>query len=245
MSTPDKLRILCLHGMVQNGPVFRKKTAVIRKKLDKIAELVYVTAPHLIVDPRYTSDAHREAAADENASLESKPFGWWHPTPSGATPKDHYKGFHESVEYLKTILIEKGPFDGVFGFSQGAGLAAVMAELLENREMTPSLVPKDFGHPAFKFAIICAGFKLIAQDDTQALFSKPIKTPSLHIYGEQDTLIVPEKAIALSELFVDPVILAHPGGQVNTTTSLMHVVPSNAACRNEITAFVAKFTHKQ
>lgn len=39
MSTPTKLRILCLHGMVQNGTIFRKKTAVLRKKLDKIADL--------------------------------------------------------------------------------------------------------------------------------------------------------------------------------------------------------------
>jgi hypothetical protein len=39
MSITKKLRILCLHGMVQNADVFRKKTAVIRKKLDKMAEL--------------------------------------------------------------------------------------------------------------------------------------------------------------------------------------------------------------
>lgn len=39
MTTPKKLRILCLHGMVQNATVFRKKTAVIRKKLDKMADL--------------------------------------------------------------------------------------------------------------------------------------------------------------------------------------------------------------
>lgn len=39
MTAENKLRILCLHGMVQNAVVFRKKTAVIRKKLDKMAEL--------------------------------------------------------------------------------------------------------------------------------------------------------------------------------------------------------------
>ena len=39
MSGTNKLKILCLHGMVQNGTVFRKKTAVLRKKLDKIADL--------------------------------------------------------------------------------------------------------------------------------------------------------------------------------------------------------------
>lgn len=39
MTDTKKLRILCLHGMVQNAGVFRKKTSVIRKKLDKIADL--------------------------------------------------------------------------------------------------------------------------------------------------------------------------------------------------------------
>lgn len=39
MTAENKLRILCLHGMVQNAVVFRKKTSVIRKKLDKLAEL--------------------------------------------------------------------------------------------------------------------------------------------------------------------------------------------------------------
>ena len=97
MSTPSKLRILCLHGMVQNGTIFRKKTAVLRKKLDKIADLgeyicheesihwqdrlfsfitVYVTGPHLITDPKYTSEAAREAAADPNAS-EGTRIPWW------------------------------------------------------------------------------------------------------------------------------------------------------------------------
>lgn len=100
MSTPSKLRILCLHGMVQNGTIFRKKTAVLRKKLDKIADLgestgplrrgesestqcqhcllfttVYVTGPHLITDPKYTSEAAREAAADPNASEGNNTLG--------------------------------------------------------------------------------------------------------------------------------------------------------------------------
>ena len=39
MTNTQKLRILCLHGMVQNATVFRKKTAVIRKKLDKMADM--------------------------------------------------------------------------------------------------------------------------------------------------------------------------------------------------------------
>ncbi|KAI8373181.1 serine hydrolase FSH [Radiomyces spectabilis] len=234
MSVPRKLRILCLHGMVQNATVFRKKTAVIRKKLDAIAELVYVTAPHLIVDPRYTSEAMREAAADANAPEESKPFGWWQPTSDNVlTPDGYYQGFKESLQHVKNILIKDGPFDAIFGFSQGACLAAIVTELLENKAVMPELMSPDFAHPPFRFAIICAGFKPLTQEATQKVFSEKIKTPSLHMLGEQDTLITPERAILLAEAFENPAILKHAGG---------HVVPSNAPSRNELVAFVSKFT---
>ncbi|KAI7864055.1 serine hydrolase FSH [Spinellus fusiger] len=235
MDTVRKLRILCLHGMVQNGPVFRKKTAVIRKKLADVAELVYITAPHLIVDPRYTSEAHRTAALDETASLESKPYGWWHPTKESAETGEEemqYKGLMESMEYLKTVLVEEGPFDGVFGFSQGAGLAAVLTALLEGRTET-DLMPLDFAHPPLKFAMICAGFKLTRPPAAVRLLTHPLTTPSMHIYGTQDTLIVPEKATALAAVFDRPVLLTHTGG---------HVVPSNAVCRNALLVFVTQFT---
>ncbi|CDS04144.1 hypothetical protein LRAMOSA07098 [Lichtheimia ramosa] len=234
MSTPTKLRILCLHGMVQNGTIFRKKTAVLRKKLDKIADLVYVTGPHLITDPKYTSEAARKAAADPNASEELKPYGWWFPISSYAnTEEGYYAGFKESVEYLKDVLVKEGPFDGIFGFSQGACLAAVMAELLENRSLMPHLVSPEFEHPAFRFAIVAAGFKPESQDATQNLFKGKIKTPSMHLIGEADSLIVPERMLALADVFEDPIIFKHPGG---------HLVPTNAASRNDILAFVSKFS---
>ncbi|ORZ01304.1 serine hydrolase FSH [Syncephalastrum racemosum] len=228
----SNLRILCLHGMVQNGSIFRKKTAVLRKKL-KSADLVYVTGPHLIDDPRYTSEEAREAAADPNAPEELKPYGWWYPTSTYPnTAEGYYTGFRESVEHLKDILIKEGPFDGIFGFSQGACLAAVMVELLENRALMPDLLPSSFEHPPFKFAIIAAGFKPDSQDATAALFKSKIKTPSIHLIGEADTLIVPERMMALADIFEDPAILKHPGG---------HFVPTNAVSRNELAAFVAKF----
>ncbi|KAI9323731.1 serine hydrolase FSH [Dichotomocladium elegans] len=229
-----KLRILCLHGMVQNGSVFRKKTAVLRKKLEKIADLVYVTGPHLITDPKYTSEAHREAAADPNASevQELKPYGWWFPTSTHPNTADgFYAGFRESIDYVKDILIKEGPFDGVFGFSQGACLAAVLAELLENRTLAPTLLPEDFAHPAFRFAIVAAGFKPISQDATESLFKGKINTPSIHLVGEADSLIAPERMLALADAFADPLIFRHPGG---------HLVPTNAASRNEVFAFVSR-----
>ncbi|KAI7904103.1 serine hydrolase FSH [Cokeromyces recurvatus] len=234
MTTAKKLRILCLHGMVQNAAVFRKKTSVIRKKLDKIADLVYVTAPQMTTDPKYTSEAHRAAAADENAPEEEKPFAWWHPYDDKQTEDGYYMGFKESVQHLKDIMIKEGPFDGIFGFSQGACLAGVMLACLEDRSLAPTLFGPDFDHPNFKFAILAAGFKPFPQKATQNIWTHKISTPTLFMIGEEDKLITPALQETLVEQCIDPVIIRHSGG---------HVVPSNAASRNETLAFVSKFAN--
>ncbi|CAM9271014.1 unnamed protein product [Ectocarpus sp. 12 AP-2014] len=43
-----KLRILCLHGYLQNSQIFSQRTRQLCKKLKNTAELVYVDAPHLL-----------------------------------------------------------------------------------------------------------------------------------------------------------------------------------------------------
>ncbi|KAG1454759.1 hypothetical protein G6F46_002473 [Rhizopus delemar] len=236
MTDTKKLRILCLHGMVQNAGVFRKKTSVIRKKLDKIADLVYVTAPQMTVDPQYTSEAHREAATDENAPEEAKPFAWWHPYKNddkNLTSDGYYRGFTESVDYLKGVMQKDGPFDGIFGFSQGACLAAVILVALEHRNTIPLF--RDFDHPNFKFGMVAAGFKPSSQKATQDFWTQKISTPTLHMIGMEDSLITPELQQTLVDQCIDPVVIRHNGG---------HVVPSNAPSRNEILAFVSKFVQE-
>ncbi|GAA5808110.1 hypothetical protein MFLAVUS_001492 [Mucor flavus] len=232
MTAENKLRILCLHGMVQNAVVFRKKTAVIRKKLDKMAELVYVTAPQFITDPKYTSEAHRAAAQDENAPEEGKPAAWWLPYDGKQTEEGYYVGFKESVTFLKDFMSREGPFDGVFGFSQGACLAAVMTLCLEDRTLAPSLFGPEFEHPNFKFAILAAGFKPLPQKATQHIWTHKINTPTLHMIGEEDKLITPDLQQTLVDQCIDPEVIRHAGG---------HVVPSNAPSRNDTVAFITKF----
>ena len=44
----NKLRILCLHGYQQSGPVFRTKIGSVRKFCSKLAEFIFITAPHKV-----------------------------------------------------------------------------------------------------------------------------------------------------------------------------------------------------
>ncbi|CAO3639296.1 unnamed protein product [Cunninghamella blakesleeana] len=231
----QKLKILCLHGMSQNGHIFRKKTAVIRKKIDKIADMVYITAPHLSLHPNHTSEVLRAAAADENAPEEEKPFGWWLAKEENVQPEDDsFVGFKESIDVVKDVLTKEGPFDGIFGFSQGAAFASMLAAALENRSLLPEYFSEEFQHPAFRFAIVSASF-IPERPISQRIFAHKIKTPSLHMIGETDTLIVPERMEELADAFENPTILKHPGG---------HVVPSKADSRNQVLSFVSKFEKK-
>ncbi|KAI8096538.1 serine hydrolase FSH [Halteromyces radiatus] len=227
-----KLRILCLHGMSQNAAIFRKKTAVIRKKLDKMADLVYITAPHLSVHPDHTSEALREAAADPTASEDLKPFGWWLHSEYQDPNAEYFVGFKESIELIKEVLVTQGPFDGVFGFSQGASFASMLTAVLENRTLLPEFIPPEFEHPPFRFAMVAASF-IPNRPVATRIFSSIIKTPSIHMIGEKDSLILPEQMETLANAFENPILLRHTGG---------HVVPSNAPSRNEIVAFISKFT---
>lgn len=42
----QKLRILCLHGYLQNGDVFKNRIGSMRKALKRRAEFFFVSAPH-------------------------------------------------------------------------------------------------------------------------------------------------------------------------------------------------------
>lgn len=160
------------------------------------------------------------------------PYAWFF----GRKDDDKYDGFEESVAFLRDVMnkqvrwvivkakqcnamqsnqpfavLTQGPFDGVFGFSQGAAMASLLCAMLENRDAIPGLIPSDFAHSPFQFSIICAGFVSRATAH-RPLFDNIIQTPSLHIIGELDTLVAPERMTALTDRFHKPEIFRHTGG---------------------------------
>jgi predicted esterase len=90
-------------------------------------------------------------------------------------------------------------------------MAALLCGMLENRDALPGLIPADFKHEPFRFAIICAGF-ISRASAHQPLVENVVHTPSLHVIGELDTLVAPERMSALAEKFHQPHIFKHPGG---------------------------------
>lgn len=126
------LQILCLHGYRQSAQVFKDKTGSLRKLLKKHAELVYISAPHLIPTSPTAISNETQVISDEKTEEQR---GWYFSTEAltfnSHDATDFSWGLKESIEVISRAFEELGPFDGILGFSQGAALGSILCHLLE------------------------------------------------------------------------------------------------------------------
>jgi len=226
MSFNRKLKILCLHGYRQDADMFKDKLGGFRKSIKNIAELVFISAPLLIQgddasDAIYGNNIMRETeSAKEGRS-------WWFNSEnffSAKTKSEHAIGFKETIDTITDAFKSMGPFDGIFGFSQGAALASLICGLKERNEFNFD----------FHFAILVSGFPSLIESH-QYIYDKIITTQSLHIIGNSDTCIPKEMGDALTTKFESPVVVYHEGG---------HFVPTQSEVRDEYKTFLDKMLHK-
>jgi len=183
--------------------------------LEPLAEFVCVDAPSLAIGD----------------------FGWWHavsndhggnPKSSGAVPSAmRYDGWSKTRDWLVSLFAQGAPFDGVFGFSQGATLTSLLVGLRNPRKAEAGL--------SFDFAIMVGGFA--SRDGGHAeLYRRKANydLPSVHIIGESDIIVPSDRSDHLASFFSDPLILRHPGG---------HVIPDDPVVRNGVAAFLQRRAH--
>jgi dihydrofolate reductase len=104
-------------------------------------------------------------------------LAWWDSTDDGRL----YRGWEDSLELLRRLAERDSPV-GLLGFSQGAIVAAALTALAESGAF-----------PALRFAVLVAGRKPRAEL-LQPLFTRPLLTPSLHVWGERDAFGQTESA---------------------------------------------------
>lgn len=176
-----------------------------------LLKTVYITAPNKI------------PCNDGGVVEGSNEYGWWFSTEDDTydplTPTDVTKGFGESLEVVKTTFNDKGPFDGVLGFSQGACFLSILCALREQGDLQ------------FKFAILVAGFKSRSTSHG-VYYSTQIKFPTLHVFGDTDKVIPKENSEALLQHYSNTTILNHPGG---------HFIPTQAPQSKVYTEFLQQF----
>ncbi|XP_065920003.1 esterase OVCA2-like [Dysidea avara] len=214
----DKLRILCLHGYRQNEQTFRERTGALRKLLKSTADFVFISAPHVIPE-------------EENLKRppEQRERGWWFSRPersyNALDETDISTGYEESLELVVHVIINKGPFDGILGFSQGAAFLSLLCQLQQDNS-------KLFGSGGFKFAIFVSGFQSLVKPH-KSHYKAAISLPSFHMIGTGDQVIPVLSSETLSQHFTSSVIYLHHGG---------HYIPASTELREQMKLFLSQFT---
>ena len=71
--TDRKLRLLCLHGYLQNSDIFKSRIGSMRKALKSRADLVFVDAPYLVAP----AEADDQAVAESGGAAGAQGRSWW------------------------------------------------------------------------------------------------------------------------------------------------------------------------
>jgi len=186
-------------------------------------ELVFIDAPHIlqpadlpgpISQSPDTNLASLGAVEVANADVDPTltPRAWWKVNPD----KTAAYGLRESIEAIRDIL-KSQRFDGVFGFSQGAAFASIISALLEKPHLYPPfLVEGQPPHPPLNFCVAISGFRL-RDPFCDLLFDGQYSTPTLHVIGKNDIIVIEERSKLLVEASSNKRVEEHEGG---------HFVPS-------------------
>ncbi|KAH7907344.1 serine hydrolase FSH [Hygrophoropsis aurantiaca] len=222
-------KILMLHGYGQNATIFSRRLGALRKSMPKDIELVFLDGPVVLhpvdlVGSSSITSLEALGAAEAVTDPTMTPRAWW----KSNADRTVTHGMNDSLLLLRDTL-SKDHYDGVFGFSQGAAMAALLAALLETPQLHPPfLIDGQPPHPRFQFCVEVSGFKPSWPLSTE-IFETSYSTPTLHILGKTDVIVVPERSQILVDLSSNKRVEEHDGG---------HFVPSKANWRNFIREYL-------
>lgn len=197
-----------LHGLAQSGEYFHSKTKGFRTAFENLGyTLYYPTAPNRFpsADLPVDDDSIDYGSIGNNTTDGNKIIAWL----QNDITKTSYTLPDTTIVFLHDYIIENGPFDGIVGFSQGAGLAGYLAT-----DINMLLNLTNVEQPELKFFISFSGFRFKPAQYQEQYDLNPIKIPSLHVKGDLDTITEPEKVESLfnSCLIDKRTMLIHPGG---------------------------------
>jgi pimeloyl-ACP methyl ester carboxylesterase len=194
--------LLVFHGFTMNGEVMSEALRSLAAALEPQIRLVCLNAPH-------TCSAAMVERLYRGWGVPALPpphLCWWNASDEGRV----YEGWAETRDRVSEALDRYAPAS-ILGFSQGGILAAAVAALSRSGEL-----------PAVRSAVLIAGRKPRAVH-LQAAFMEPIAVPSLHVWGERDT-VTGQYCQELAECFSAPErrVVRWPGGHVMPTRGPAH-----------------------
>ncbi|KAM3387330.1 hypothetical protein ACQJBY_010268 [Aegilops geniculata] len=183
-------RFLCLHGFRTSGEIMRRQVADrwpagVTSRLD----LAFADAPF-----------PAEGDSPVRGVFDPPYYEWCR---FAGEDFLRYKNFSESLASIEDLMMRQGPFDGLFGFSQGALLSAALVGLQEQGLALNSV-------PRVKYVMIISGAKIQSPALAAKACANKINCTSLHFIGDGD--FVKAHGEELADSFVDPLVIRHPAG---------------------------------
>lgn len=200
-------RLLCLHGRGSNNDITRFQ--MVHTRLCEHADCDLLHAP--LEDDAYSSDFHL---------LSALPFhAWWHGTLDG----------QRLAHVLRLVLryVERhGPYDGLYGFSQGAALVSLISR--------PGMIDALGGCAVRPWSFVILGCGVHLGDEAAATLcaTAPIALPSLHLIGRWD-LLCRTGSERLAEQYTTPTVYTHDWGH-----SLPAGLMADAECAATVRTFI-------
>eukprot|EP00929_Paragymnodinium_shiwhaense_P076870 TRINITY_DN39577_c0_g3_i1.p1 TRINITY_DN39577_c0_g3~~TRINITY_DN39577_c0_g3_i1.p1 ORF type:complete len:261 (+),score=71.31 TRINITY_DN39577_c0_g3_i1:106-888(+) len=196
MSGQERVRVLAFHSFRSCGQALEAglfQTSFLAHLRDLI-DFVWIDAP-------YECTPEEKEHCDEAELVGDKTCEWYRPDKKSKDDPLEYLRFWDSVKYVAEILKDKGPFDGVLGYGQGAAFCHAL--LLLQREGHDLLEDTS----ELKFCILISGTKCGAKDLLHLYKGAPFKIPALCIWNMEDPLVKPRDSEDLACIFNNPCVI--------------------------------------
>ncbi|KAH8548906.1 serine hydrolase FSH [Umbelopsis sp. PMI_123] len=210
-SQSGKLRILCLHGWMQNTEVMTRNMGAIINRFKDSIDFVIPTGP-------FELPTAFKPGRPTNTPLAA----WLIPQRTDDGNLHELDGFSDTIEFLVLYMSEQGPFDGILGFSQGAGLSVILMSILSHDEWRERYHVPSHVQP-FRLGIILSGFVFMTPTFAEFYQKGKLTTPTMHVYSKEDDIISVDRALELIDtMFSDAVHASHElGHRIVATPSLI------------------------
>ncbi|HEX3776285.1 MAG TPA: hypothetical protein VHV51_17555 [Polyangiaceae bacterium] len=201
--------LLALHGFTMNAEIMRQALEPIVHALEPKLRTICLNAPH-VCSPENIARMYAGREREESAGPHLR---WWEASDDGL----EYRGLDATLEVVREALERYEPAS-ILGFSQGGILAAAIAALSQHGEL-----------PHIHSAVLIAG-RTPRAARLQAALIDPIAVPSLHVWGDADT-ITGKYCEELVQHFAekDRAVCRWPAG---------HVIPTRGPAFDAIVRFV-------
>jgi hypothetical protein len=136
-------------------------------------------------------DVPVELVCVDAPSLADGDFGWWHL---------NFRGWERTRDWAVELFQREPHFDGVFGFSQGAALTALLVGLRAPDGRVSERRPL-----SFEFAVLASGFRSDSPMHAELFATKDSFTlPSLHMMSQPDPTVATADSRTLAAQFESP-----------------------------------------